>query len=110
MAPPDKGGTPEPQTAVNSQIRDTLALLQSHVTDNPGDIAATGLALSCAQSLSLAVQDAVDHLRRMQMIAEAQAINGKGDTAQSGVEAAFGTLVQATELATKTLKEMQPAS
>jgi len=58
------------QSMVNSQIAETLAKLNRQVMDNPGDLAATGLSLSAAQSLSLAIQDAVDHMRRMQMISE----------------------------------------
>lgn len=98
-------------TTVNQQIADTLDLLNKQVTDNPGDVAASGLALSAAQSLALAVQDAVDHTRRMQMIAETMAVRAMEsgssedrDAGQALVETALEQLKTVTDIAAAAVK------
>lgn len=97
-------------SSVNAQIEATVALLNKQITENPGELARVGLELATSQSLSIAVQDAVDHVRRMQVLAEATlaraAMPGasKEDTAaasttQTGVDTALQTLQRVTELA-----------
>ncbi len=95
---------------VNEEIAEALALLNKQIKDNPTELAACGVALSAAQALTLAVQDSVDHLRRMQMISEAMAIKAlKTGDASGGadgaalVAAAFEQLKQVAELASKTV-------
>ena len=106
--------TENTQTAVNIQIADTLALLSKQVTDNPGDLAASGLALSAAQSLALAVQDAVDHTRRMQMIAETMAVKAvqsgaskESDAGKALVDTALEQLKTVSDIATAAVKSQQ---
>lgn len=97
-------------SAVNAQIEATVALLNQQVCENPSDLARVGLELATSQSLSIAVQDAVDHVRRMQVLAEATharaALPGasKDDASaasatQAGVDAAMQTLQRVTDLA-----------
>ncbi|WP_299201378.1 hypothetical protein [uncultured Tateyamaria sp.] len=57
--------------SVNAQIEAIVVLLNKKIAKSPGELARVGLELATSQSLSIAVQDSVDHLRLMQVLVEA---------------------------------------
>ncbi|WP_299770136.1 hypothetical protein [uncultured Tateyamaria sp.] len=97
-------------SSVNARIEATVVLLNKKIAKNPGELARVGLELATSQSLSIAVQDAVDHLRLMQLLAEATLARAvmpeasKEDTAaasatQTGVDTALQPLQRVADLA-----------
>ncbi len=103
--PGPDGGLQDNQTPLNSQALQAADELRRLVAGNPDQLAGAGLALAIAQTASIALQDAADHLRRVQIMTEAtyaKALGGAGGAdAQGMIDAAAKASLSASELLSK---------
>lgn len=103
--PGPDGGLQDNQTPLNSQALQAADELRRLVAGNPDKLAGTGLALAIAQTAAIALQDAADHQRRVQIMTEAtyaKALGGAGGAdAQGMIEAAAKASLAASELLSK---------
>lgn len=93
------------ESPLNTQALAAVEQLRKMVSDKPEALASAGLALSIAQTATIALQDAADHMRRMQVLTEvtyAKAISGnaEGDP-QALIDAAAKASLAATEVLAK---------
>ncbi|MBY6118927.1 hypothetical protein KUV64_07290 [Mameliella alba] len=84
----DKSDTAAPGGAeVNSQIADTVTKLRQMAPAEAANLAKNAEAEARALALSMALQDAVAHLRRMQVLSEAAMSLAVSKQAEGNVEA-----------------------
>jgi len=94
------------KTALNSQALEAAKTLRELVAKNPNELAKAGLSLALSQSAAIALQDATDHMRRMQILSEAGVARAMAQEdpakAQALVEAATQAAASASEVLAKT--------
>ncbi len=102
-----EGASPDDNTILNSQALRAAEELRQLVADDSDKLAGAGLALAIAQTASIALQDAADHMRRVQTLTEASYANalcspdGAAD-AQGVIDAAAKASLAASDLLSKT--------
>lgn len=101
-----KIGTAPDDIALNDQALEAAEALRDLVAKNPSELAQAGLSLALSQSAAIALQDATDHMRRMQILAEAGVARALSQPdpaqAQALVDAATKASAAASDVLAKT--------